>query len=243
MIKRYYTLYFSDDKTLARQVRNITGYVPKRLSLYKLALRHSSLVTIKERSAIECNERLEFLGDTILDTVISEYLFRVYPMREEGFLTEMRAKIVNRQSLNDICRRLRLDALIKYDEKKKGQVNKSMYGDALEAFIGAVFMDLGYEKTRRFVEDKVIRNHIDLSQIETKIFNYKSLLLEYVQKEKLTPLSYELVSEEGDGRSKTFTVDVVIGQEVVARGRGPRKKVAEQNASEAALIKLELLSI
>lgn len=241
MLRQTYNFYFSKDKVFVRQVKMITGFVPKEIFLYKLALKHSSLVTSRKQSAKECNERLEFLGDTVLDSVISEYLFKLYPYKGEGFLTEMRSKIVNRQSLNEICHKIHLSSLIQFNQSRKGQVNKSMYGDALEAFIGAVYLDLGFGKTKQFVLDKIVGDQIDIDSVEGKIFNYKSMLLEHVQKEKLESLSYELVSETGDGKNKNFIVQVKIGSKVMGKGKGVRKKKAEQVASEDALIKMNLL--
>ena len=219
----------------------ITGYTPREPFLYHLALRHSSMVTSRKANAKECNERLEFLGDTVLDAIISEYLFKLYPTQDEGFLTEMRSKIVNRRSLNDICKKIHLDSLLQYNQSRKGQINKSMYGDALEAFIGAVYMDLGFERTKRFVLKKIVQTHIDLDAVQEKIYNFKSLLLEYVQKEKLETLSYEVVSEKGEGNNKHFKVQVKIGSKVMGRGDGKKKKVAEQAASQDALVRLRVI--
>lgn len=242
MIRRLYNLFLSKDKEFAKQVRQITGFTPQETFLYHLALRHSSLVTTRKTSARECNERLEFLGDTVLDVVISEHLFKLYPTQDEGFLTEMRAKIVNRRSLNDICRKIKLDNLIQFHQSRKGQVNKSMYGDALEAFIGAVYMDLGFAKTKKFILGRIISEHLDMTEVEEAIYNYKSILLEYVQKEKLEALVYELVQESGDGNNKFFKIHVKIGDRVVGTGDGKKKKVAEQNASENALISLKVIT-
>lgn len=224
-----------------RQVRSITGFLPRGPFLYRLAMRHSSLVTTRKYSHMECNERLEFLGDTILDSVVSEYLFKLFPSQPEGFLTEMRAKIVNRRSLNDICKKIKLDSLVQYNTSRKGQVNKSMYGDALEAFIGATYMDRGYKRTRRFIIQKILLEHIDLTQVEDTIINFKSMLLEHVQKEKMEALAYELVSERGEGNDKFFRVQVKIGKKVLGTGEGKKKKVAEQSASQDALLRLKVL--
>ena len=220
----------------------ITGFTPNDPFLYHLALRHSSLVTTRKFSHQECNERLEFLGDTVLDAVVSEYLFKLYPTQDEGFLTEMRAKNVNRGSLNEICKKIKLDSLIQFNKTRKGQVNKSMFGDALEAFIGAVYMDLGYIKTKKFIIGKILHDHVDLGEMEDTIYNFKSMLLEHVQKEKLENLTYELVAEKGEGNDKFFKIDVKIGEKVIGTGVGKKKKVAEQNASQDALIKLKVLT-
>lgn len=240
-MRGFYNLYLAKEKEFARNIRNITGYAPRELFLYHLAMKHSSLVTTRKRSAQECNERLEFLGDTVLDSVVSEYLFKLYPTQDEGFLTEMRAKIVNRTSLNDICKRLNINSLLRFQQNRKGQVNRSMYGDALEAFIGAIYLDLGYERTKRFIIRRILVPLIDLKQLERRIYNFKSMLLEYVQKEKLASLSYELVEENGEGNDKFFRIQVMIGTEVMGVGDGRKKKVAEQMASQDALVRLRVL--
>jgi ribonuclease III len=220
----------------------ITGFTPNDPFLYHLALRHSSLVTSRKYSHQECNERLEFLGDTVLDAVVSEHLFRLYPTQDEGFLTEMRAKIVNRRSLNEICKKIKLDNLIQFNKTRKGQVNKSMFGDALEAFIGALYMDVGYLKTKRFIIKKILYDHIDLGEMEETIYNFKSMLLEYVQKEKLDNLTYELVAEKGEGNDKFFRVQVKFGEKIMGTGEGKKKKIAEQNASQDALLRLKVIT-
>jgi ribonuclease-3 len=220
----------------------VTGFSPNDPFLYHLALRHSSLVTSRKFSHQECNERLEFLGDTVLDAVVSEYLFKLYPSQDEGFLTEMRAKIVNRGSLHDICLKIKLDTLIQFNRNRRGQINRSMFGDALEAFIGALYMDVGYLKTKRFIIRKILHDHVNLREMEETIFNFKSMLLEHVQKEKMENLTYELATEKGEGNDRFFTINVKIGGNVVGTGKGKKKKVAEQNASQDALFKLKLLS-
>ena len=142
------------------------------------------------------------MGDSILDAIIADYLFKIYPFKDEGFLTEMRSKIVNRKSLNRICRKLGIDELIVH--KQTNQVNESMYGDALEAFIGAIYLDHGYKYVKHFVYHKIIDPHIQLYAVEQQIISYKNKLIEYVQREKIGQLEFELISEKGEGRNKTF---------------------------------------
>ncbi|MEM6807232.1 MAG: ribonuclease III, partial [Bacteroidota bacterium] len=212
-----------------------------------LALTHSSSIQKSKRtelgrnlqSARSCNERLEFLGDSILDSVIAEYLFKIYPFKDEGFLTEMRSKIVNRKSLNEICRKLSIDALIQH--RQSGSVNESMYGDALEAFIGAVYLDLGYQNTKFFVYSRIIDPYIHLHTVENQIISYKNKLIEHVQKTKMGMLIFEVIGELGDGRNKTFRIQAKVGEKVLGTGEGKNKKSAEQRASEDALHKLQLI--
>lgn len=245
--RQIYNIVFSGKKELAQEIREISGYVPKELFLYQLALTHSSSIKKSRKSpnaskvvAKGCNERLEFLGDSILDSVIAEYLFKIYPTKDEGFLTEMRSKIVNRKSLNEICRKLRIDALIRHNQS--GAVNESMFGDALEAFIGAVYLDLGYKKTKSFVYHRIIEPHVHLHTVENQIISYKNKLIEYVQKTKMGMLMFDVVSEYGDGRNKMFRIQARVGQKILGIGEGKNKKSAEQRASHDALIKLNELS-
>ena len=240
--RQAYNYYLSKDREFALAIRRISGFVPKEIFLYKLAMTHSSLVRnngSSNQTAMECNERLEFLGDSVLDSVVAEYLFKLYPFKDEGFLTEMRSKIVNRKSLNDICQKLRLSDLIKHSQN--GSVNRSMYGDALEAFIGAIYLDLGYPKARRFIYRRIIDAHIQLSSVEKQIISYKNKLIEYVQKKKLGILEFEVLDEIGEGPNKTFRVRSMVGKRMLGVGEGKNKKTAEQRASEDALIKLNAL--
>ncbi len=240
--RQYFNKYFRKDRDFVREITAISGYTPKEVFLYHLALTHSSLVrksSEEGQSARECNERLEFLGDSVLDSVIAEYLFKIYPTKDEGFLTEMRSKIVNRKSLNEICKKLRLSNLIMHNQN--GSVNRSMYGDALEAFIGAVYLDLGYKKVRKFIYRRIIDPHIQMNQVENQIISYKNKLIEYVQKKKLGILEFEVLDEVGEGPNKTFHVQSQVGDLVLGKGQGKNKKTAEQRASEDALIKLNAL--
>jgi ribonuclease-3 len=244
--RQCYNLFISEEKEFVREIQNISGFIPKEVFLYKLAITHSSsvkksrLAELKNRDVAKgCNERLEFLGDSILDSVIAEYLFKIYPTKDEGFLTEMRSKIVNRKSLNDICKKLRIDTLIQH--RQTGSVNDSMYGDALEAFIGALYLDLGYRKAKRFIYHRIIEPHIHLHSIENQIISHKNKLIEYVQKTKMGLLMFEVIAENGDGRNKIFRIQAKVGKQVLGVGEGKNKKTAEQRASEDALLKLNII--
>jgi ribonuclease-3 len=240
--RQIYNLFLSPDRVFVNEIRGISGFVPKELFLYHLAMTHSSLVRRNGQegdAARECNERLEFLGDSILDSVVAEYLFKIYPTKDEGFLTEMRSKIVNRKSLNDICRKINLSNLVKHSQN--GSINRSMYGDALEAFIGAVYLDLGYQKVKMFIHRRILDPHVQINAVEKQIISYKNKLIEYVQKKKLGILEFEVLDEIGEGPYKTFRVRSMVGDRVLGIGEGKNKKTAEQRASEDALIKLKVL--
>jgi len=246
-LRQIYNYHLSGDRKLVREITQILGMVPKEVFLYRLALTHSSSLKAADKRgdrsraiAQGCNERLEFLGDSILDSVIAEYLFKIYPLKDEGFLTEMRSKIVNRKSLNDICKKLRIDQLISH--KQTGSINESMYGDALEAFIGAIYLDLGYRRCKRFIHRRIIDPHVHLQSVETQIISHKNKLIEHVQKAKMGMLMFEVIDEIGEGRGKVFRIQAKVGQKVLGVGEGKNKKSAEQRASEDALTKLKVIS-
>lgn len=240
--RQVYNLTLSDERAFVKEVRRISGFVPKEIFLYRLALTHSSSVRKSRKdkdNARGCNERLEFLGDSILDSIISEYLFKIYPLKDEGFLTEMRSKIVNRKSLNGICKKLNIHYLIQH--RQSGSVNESMFGDALEAFIGAIYLDLGYHYTQHFIHKRILDPYVNLKKVEQQIISHKNKLIEYVQKTKMGMLEFEVIEENGDGRNKTFRIQAKVGAQVLGIGEGKNKKSAEQRASEDALVKLEMI--
>jgi ribonuclease-3 len=215
------------------------------MRLYKLALRHSSMVRNRQTSALECNERLEFLGDAVLGMIVAEQLYKLYPMRDEGFLTEMRSKIVNRNSLSGIARKMGLQELMEYDQKSLGPVHsasRSMGGDALEALIGALYLDHGFAITKRFVMQNLLSSHFSMNELEFLEFNPKSRLMEIAQKQKWPPLEYVTTEEVLEGRNRIYKVEVRSGERVLGIASDIRKKIAEQKASEAAIITLNAVN-
>ncbi|MBK8846252.1 MAG: ribonuclease III [Bacteroidetes bacterium] len=180
------------------------------------------------------NERLEFLGDAILGAVIAELLFKKFPYREEGFLTEMRSRIVSRESLKKLAIRMGIDQFM---EENEG-TSKSMYGDALEAVIGAIYIDKGYPKARTFVLNKLVGVYLDLEKVEQTDNNYKSRILNFIQKEK-HHLEFETVKE--DPVTKKFTIRLMFNHKEIARASDFSKKRAEQSAAEIACNKLGLI--
>ncbi len=154
-IKRIYNYYFSPDKMLAKRLKSLTGFVPANLQIFKLAFSHKSTISDKAY-ALQNNERLEYLGDAVLGTIVAEYLFKKYPNSNEGFLTKMRSKIVKRKSLNKIGDKMGLDMLLA--EYNNTRLSRSMLGNAVEALVGAVYLEQGYVRTKRFIIRKVLRN-------------------------------------------------------------------------------------
>jgi ribonuclease III len=222
------------------KIYRITGLIPGELRLYRLALRHSSTVKIKQMGTHESYERLEFLGDAVLGMIVGEQLYKLYPLKGEGFLTEMRSKIVNRGSLSDISRKMGIPDLIEYDQKSMGHsIARTMGGDALEALIGAVYLDRGYFKTRRFVLDKILSRNFSLRDLETLEVNYKSRIMEYARRQKWDALEFVTFEEGNEGRGKVYKVEIRNGDVVLGIASDPKKKIAEQKAAEVALSMLQ----
>lgn len=232
---RIYKLYFSPHRKYIRSLENLLGFVPGNLRLYRMAFRHRSAAVELKNGAKNSNERLEFLGDAILGSVIAELLFKMYPYKDEGFLTEMRSKIVSRVNLNQLARRLGLDEHIEYDNKLIGHSGKqgSLLGDTFEAMIGAVYMDKNYDFTRNFLITRIIKPHIDIHTLELTETNFKSKLIEWCQRHG-KDTSFEVISNEEGENSKLFTIMVSVDGENCAIGRDYNKKNAEKLAAEKA---------
>lgn len=239
-LKPFYLHTTDRDKRIIRFVRHISGYWPRGLGVYRLAFTHISKVENPSKAAMLCNERLEFLGDSILGSVIAEYLFKKYSIKDEGFLTEMRAKIVNRSRLNEIGLKLGMDEILDYD-RAGNWLNRSIFGNTVEAFIGALYLDQGYRRTKRFIIQRMLSFYINLEKLAEQNLNYKSQLMEFVQKNKLDDVTYELVEERANGKRREFTVAVKIGEEILGIGTDTKKKFAEQKASGEALLKLKVI--
>lgn len=241
LIANIYKLYFSSDRQYVRSLRNLLGFVPGNLHLYHLAFRHKSVAPVLKGGAKNSNERLEFLGDAILGSVVAELLFKKYPYKGEGFLTEMRSKIVSRVHLNQLSRKLGLDELIQYDVRMINYNNKqvSLLGDAFEALVGAVFLDKGYAFTRNFIIKRIIRPHVDIQLLEQTETNFKSRLIEWCQQSGKEVAFVQTDNAEGDNY-KMFTIDALINGEVYGTGKDFNKKNAEKLAAEKAC---EILSV
>lgn len=208
-------------------MKNLTGIMPRNIAVYKLALSHVSAVRHSAANKLLNNERLEYLGDAVLGSVIAEYLFRKFPFRDEGFLTEMRAKIVSRENLKHIAFKMGLDSLIIKDTQPGSY--KSMYGDALEALIGAVYIDKGYQSARKFITGRMVALYLDLNEIENTEKNYKSRLLNWAQRYK-----HSVIFESMDDPVNSRLIKVILkidGNEVAAASDFLKKK-AEQLAAE-----------
>ncbi|MBK6346801.1 MAG: ribonuclease III [Bacteroidales bacterium] len=236
-----FRFYLSKEKHFYVAIKNIFGFYPENIFLYKLAFRHKSQAEELLNGIRVSNERLEFLGDTVLSTVVADYLFRMFPYKDEGFLTEMRSKIVSRTQLNKLSLRLGIDQLIIHTQEKNN-VYRSIKGDAFEAIIGAMYLDKGYTFTRKILINRVIKNNFDLNELINTDLNFKSKLIEWAQKEKKS-IEFNVVQEVGSGYHKQYVVDVVVNGDVAGNGRDFSIKGAEQNAAMKAIESLGLNGI
>ena len=217
-------------------MKNIFGFRPGNISLYKLAFLHKSAGHETGGGITVNNERLEFLGDAILDAIIADFLFKKFPTRDEGFLTEMRSKIVSRVQLNKLSQKLGLDELIKLDSNSNGQY-RSYGGDAFEALIGAIFLDKGYLFTRKILLNRIINHYLDLELLENQELNYKSKIIEWAQKER-KQLQFKVIDEVGSGYKKQYIVAVVVDGTAVAQSQHYSIKGGEQLAAEKAWMQI-----
>ena len=220
-----------------RDIERFVGMPIRNLGLYAHALKHRSVFRGHITTGTESNERLEFLGDAVLGTVVAEKLYRAFPDRDEGFLTRMRAQLVNGQALADYARELDLGALVLMSDNmatSEGRDNTTILADAFEAIIGAVYLDLGFAASRRFVT-RLIDDLVDLDDLSEQRSNYKSLLLEYVQARGWSQPNYTVVAEEGPSHDRRFTIDVLVEGTPRGRGAAGSQKQAEQAAAREAL--------
>lgn len=224
-----------------KAIEDLVGFKVGDMALYERAMRHRSLLRGEAQASTKSNERLEFLGDAVLGFITAEHLFAHFPDKDEGFLTRLRAKLVNGKALANCAEHIDLGALILMSKnmvQERGRQNRTILADAFEALIGAIYLDLGLEHARQFIH-RTMLEHVDLSQLSRQYDNFKSLLLEYAQARSWAQPVYRVVSEEGPSHAKTFTVDVILKNEPHGRGQGSSKKLAEQRAAREALKSLK----
>lgn len=227
---------FSKRKRFSAFIRSLIGTTPKNLSYYQVAFNHKS-ANEKQRGGLETNERLEFLGDAVLGTIVALELFKQFPANDEGFLTKTRSKIVNRAVLNSIGSQLGLDAYI-VSQSTLSLEKTHILGDALEALIGAVYIDKGYEAATTFVVNKILKNYVDIEAVSKDDVNFKSTVIEYCQRNKVK-VSFETEEHPLSKSGATEFISVVIMDGVVyGHGVGFSKKEAQQMASKEAMDKL-----
>ena len=231
-------LLFRKDKESYFCFYKILGFYPRNIQLYQQALLHKSTSIRSEKGRPLNNERLEFLGDAILDAIVGDIVYKHFEGRREGFLTNTRSKIVQRETLNKLAVEIGLDKLVKYSTRSSSH-NSYMYGNAFEAFIGAIYLDQGYESCKRFMEEKIFKNYIDLDKMSRKEVNFKSKLIEWSQKSKVE-VSFELIEQFLDeDYNPMFHTEIRIEGISAGKGTGYSKKESQQNAAQAALKKIK----
>jgi ribonuclease III len=232
-------IQFSFPQEKFNQLEKVIGTTIGNKKIYLEALIHRSYLEENEQFSLS-NERLEFLGDSVLNLIIGEYLFNKFPQEEEGFLTKVRAKMVNRNALSLVADNLNMGELLIISSSVPKSIthnSKSMLSDALEALIGAIYLDKGLETCQKFIQKNILEPALKNGE-HLVDENYKSQLLEYAQANKLNIPVYQIVSEEGPHHDKTFIAEVIIGEKVLGEGKGKSKKEAEQNAAQVALKKV-----
>lgn len=213
-------------------IYDLIGYRPKDIAIYELAFIHKSTAIKSKKGRQLNNERLEFLGDAILDSIVAELMYRNYPERNEGFLTSARARLVSRTTLNHLADQLGLEKHVKTTSVNQ---NTNIPGNTLEALIGAVYLDQGYERCKHFVENKLYKRIDELKNVVVKDRNYKSILLEWSQKHK-HEITFTLVKEVVNRHNvPTFYSEVHINNELYAEGEGASKKESHQDAAHKAI--------
>ena len=235
-------LLFRKDRESYLCFYRMLGFWPRDIRFYEQSLLHKSLSVKSEQGGFVNNERLEFLGDAILDAVVADIVYRNFEGKREGFLTNTRSKIVSRESLNHVADQIGLSKLIKYSIRNSTH-NSNVGGNAFEALIGAIYLDRGYEYCKYFMEHRIIGQYIDLKKVSRKEVNFKSKLIEWSQKNKVL-LRYELVSQSLDEfNSPIFETEVFLEGISVSKGKGYSKKESQQNAAHESMNKIKKDSV
>lgn len=221
-----------DDGNFFMQLSEILEFKPKDVAPYKTAFTHRSM-NLKDDMGNAINyERLEFLGDAMLSAVIASHLYTEVPSGDEGYLTKMRSKVVSREHLNELGRELNLIDLVE-SKIPAGQFGDNIHGNLFEALVGAIFLDKGYKACEKFIYSRVIIPYVDIEKLEGKVISYKSLLIEWCQKEKKT-FGYNVYEDTGNDDVRHFSVKLSIDNKIVAKARATSKKKAEEKASKRA---------
>jgi len=231
VIRKFYNYYLSSDRQFARSIAGIVGFTPSNLQIFIQAFSHKSAVDPKLHT-VTSNERLEYLGDSVLSTIVAEYLFQKYPNSDEGFLTKMRSKIVKRKTLNRIADDMGIDVVLQ--ENNDTRLSESMKGNALEALVGAIYLEKGFDVTKRIVVNKILRRHLNIQDLEEQDDNYKSQLLEFCQKNG-SEIDYRVLERFKMENRDRFKIAVFLDGKEIATGEDFNKKSAEQNASFKAM--------
>ncbi|MDT0553319.1 ribonuclease III [Urechidicola vernalis] len=221
-----------EDATFYRELKTILGFSPVDLTYYKKAFVHRSVKYVDAKGNPQNYERLEFLGDAMLGAVIASYLFKKVPSGNEGYLTQMRSKIVSREHLNELGRDLNLIKFVS-SNVAKSKFGENINGNIFEALIGAIYLDRGYLFCKKFIRKRVIKPYVDIPKLEGKITSYKSLFIEWCQKEKKDFL-FDIYDDTGNDTVRHFSVKLSLEGKIIAKGRATSKKKAEEIAAKRA---------
>ncbi|MDD3877358.1 MAG: ribonuclease III domain-containing protein [Bacteroidales bacterium] len=220
----------SDIKAIKLFVENVFGFSPKNLHVYKLAFLHKSAAKEVIDGIRVSNERLEYLGDSILNAVIADYVYKKFPLKDEGFLTEIRSRIVNRKRLNKVAEKLGMHNLLLANSDVKS-MNKDVIGNSFEALVGAIYIDKGFDFTKKVIIDKILAYHLDIDIIENENDNFKSQVINKAQSEKKSVV-FKVENIDNLNCQKLYTVHLLIDNVFAASGQDYAIKKAEQNAAE-----------
>lgn len=227
----------TEDGIFFKKLQSILGFKPINLEHYQRAFTHSSINQTDTQGVPFNYERLEFLGDAMLGSVISAHLYNEVPTGDEGYLTKMRSKIVSREHLNELGRDLKLITFVKSNVNPQ-YFGENIYGNLFEAFIGAIFLDRGYRFCENFIHKKVIKPYVNISRLEGKIISYKSLIIEWCQKEKKI-FQFDTFEDTGKEEKKIFGVKLYINNKIITKARATSKKKAEEKAAQRAYFALQ----
>jgi ribonuclease-3 len=227
----------NDDGIFFTAIEKILGFKPLDITIYQKAFTHRSSNKLDQDGNAMNYERLEFLGDAMLSAVIAAHLFTKAPAGDEGYLTKMRSKIVSREHLNELGRDFNLIAFIE-SKVPSSNFGENIHGNVFEALVGAIYLDQGYGYCEKFIQKRVILPYVDIAKLEGKVISYKSLLIEWCQKEKKS-FHYDVFEDNGITGERLFGVKLSIDQKIIAKARATSKKKAEEKASQRAYFALQ----
>ncbi len=231
-------LFSSSRKEFYLFLKSLLGFYPTNLRVYDIAVIHKSASKTDSQGNTINNERLEYLGDAILGAAIADFLYNRFPNQDEGYLTQMRSKLVNRNFLTQLTYQIGLNHYIQSNTTSTIE-SSHIYGDTLEALIGAIYLDKGYVETKKFIIRKLLNNYVNLVEVQNTNTNYKSQLIEWSQKNKRT-VAFDTVDEsKNDGKQPWFIATIEVDNELMGKGSGTSKKEAQQNASKVAIAKIK----
>ena len=233
-------LFSSSRKEFYLFLRSLLGFYPTNLRIYDIAVIHKSASKIDSQGNYVNNERLEYLGDAILGAAIADFLYNRFPNQDEGYLTQMRSKLVNRTFLTQLTYQIGLNHFIQSNTTSTIE-SSHIYGDTLEALIGAIYIDKGFLEAKKFITRKLLNNYVNLVEVQNTNTNYKSQLIEWSQKNKKA-VSFDTADEsKNDGKQPWFIATIEVDNELLGKGSGTSKKEAQQNASKVAVGKIKTL--